>query len=103
MLKLGHYRSLLILAGVVVLLLSMESLAAACPTCKDTLEANDPARANLVRGYFYSILFMLSMPFLILTSLCGYFYYEVCKARRLNKAATTGRGVPSLTLESTGS
>lgn len=85
MFKLHHYRSLLVLAGVVVLLLAMESLAVACPTCKDTIEANDPARANLVRGYFYSILFMLSMPFLIFTSLCGYFYYEVCKARRLKQ------------------
>lgn len=76
-------------AGV-ALVLAMQSLAAACPTCKDTLEANDPERSNLVRGYFYSILFMLSMPFLILTSLCGYFYYEVCKARRLQgKTSTT--------------
>src|SRR6185436_10359396 len=37
------------------------AIASACPTCKDSL-AHDPASANLVRGYAYSILFMLSMP-----------------------------------------
>jgi hypothetical protein len=75
-----------------LLVLVCQSLAVACPTCKDTLAANDPARQNIVRGYFYSILFMLSMPFLILTGLSSYFYYEVRKARRL-KAATS---VPQL-------
>lgn len=55
-------------------------LALACPTCKDNL-ASDPAAANLVRGYFYSILFMMSMPFTILFCLCALFYWEVRKAR----------------------
>lgn len=44
---------------------------------------SDPDSANLVRGYFWSILFMMSMPFLIMGGLSTYFYYEVCKARRL--------------------
>lgn len=79
------YRPAIWLLVALLLLVATHSLAMACPTCKDTLEANDPQRANLVRGYFYSILFMLSMPFLIFTSLCGYFYYEVCKARRLKR------------------
>ena len=52
----------------------------ACPTCKDNL-AHDPAAAGLVRGYAYSILFMLSMPPLIFGSLCAYFYWEVRRAR----------------------
>lgn len=65
----------------------------ACPTCKDQL-AHDPAAANIVRGYFWSILFMLSMPFLILTGLGSYFYYEVCKARsRLAAEAFAAGGV----------
>lgn len=55
-------------------------VALACPTCKDNM-AHDPASANLVRGYAYSILFMLSMPPLIFGSLCAYFYWEVRKAR----------------------
>ena len=60
--------------------------ASACPTCKDSL-AHDPAAANLVRGYAYSILFMLSMPPLILGSLCAYFYWEIRKAARAKQTA----------------
>ena len=56
------------------------SVALACPTCKDQL-AHDPESANIARGYAYSIVFMLSMPPLILGSLCAYFYWEVRKAR----------------------
>jgi hypothetical protein len=56
------------------------ALAEACPTCKDSL-AHDPAAAGMVRGYAYSILFMLSMPPLIFGSLCAYFYWEVRRAR----------------------
>ncbi|HEY2411048.1 MAG TPA: hypothetical protein VGI40_02325 [Pirellulaceae bacterium] len=56
------------------------AVASACPTCKDNM-AHDPASANLVRGYAYSIIFMLSMPPLIFGSLCAYFYWEVRKAK----------------------
>jgi len=52
----------------------------ACPNCKEAL-ANDPAAAGLVRGYFYSILFMLSMPILIFSGLSSYFYWEICRGR----------------------
>lgn len=61
----------------------------ACPTCKDNM-AHDPASANLVRGYAYSIMFMLSMPPLIFSSLSLYFYWEVRKAR-LREAAKAAR------------
>ena len=69
-----------------LLVLALASIAAACPTCKESL-AHDPAAANLVRGYAYSILFMLSMPPLILGTLCAYFYWEVRKARAKQTAA----------------
>ena len=62
------------------LVLVLGDVALACPTCKDQL-AHDPASANIARGYAYSIVFMLSMPPLILGSLCAYFYWEVRKAR----------------------
>jgi len=65
----------------------------ACPTCKENLAA-DPESANIVRGYFYSILFMLSMPPLILSGLSLYFYYEVRKARAL--AAKSGLSAATL-------
>jgi hypothetical protein len=60
--------------------LLLTGVAAACPTCKDNL-AHDPAAQSLVRGYAYSILFMLSMPPLILGGLSAYFYWEVRKAK----------------------
>jgi len=71
--------------------LSLCAAAAACPTCKDNM-AHDPASQNLVRGYAYSIVFMLSMPPLIFGSLCAYFYWEVrkAKARAAKTAAEIG-------------
>jgi hypothetical protein len=55
-------------------------IAAACPTCKENL-AHDPASAGLARGIYYSILFMISMPFLIFGGLSAYFYWEIRRAR----------------------
>ncbi len=64
---------------VVVLLLA--AVAQACPNCKEALASSDPQQQNMVRGYFYSILFMMSMPFLILGSFSSYMYLEVRRAR----------------------
>lgn len=66
-------------------LVAMPALAMACPNCKDAL-AQDPDAANLARGLYYSILFMLSMPALILTGLGSLFYLEIRKARRIKAA-----------------
>jgi hypothetical protein len=71
----------------------LADVAAACPTCKDSL-THDPATANLARGYAYSILFMLSMPPLIFSGLAGYFYWEVRRARKA--AAASGAAVASV-------
>lgn len=62
------------------------ALAHGCPTCKDGL-AGDPATSDMVQGYFLSIVFMMSMPFLILGGVSAYFYYEVRRAR-LQRAQT---------------
>jgi hypothetical protein len=61
-----------------VLVLAVGQAALACPSCK--LAAGDES-SSLARGYFWSILFMLSMPPLILGSLGLYFYSMVRKAR----------------------
>ncbi len=79
-------RSVVCLPLLAVGLLVCVDVALGCPTCKDQL-ANDPAAMNIARGYFYSILFMLSMPALILVGLSSYFYYEVRKARRKGAVA----------------
>ena len=62
-------------------------LVDACPTCKEGLDENG---GNLVRGYYWSILFMMSMPFLILASLSTMFYLDVrrARARKAAEAAT---------------
>ena len=73
-----------------LLLLAVQSVALACPTCKDSLDQNDPARSNLVRGYFWSILFMMSMPFLILSGLSLLFYWEVRKAKAQQRLGFDG-------------
>jgi hypothetical protein len=79
-------RKLVVAAAAIALVAMLAGPLLACPTCKDQL-AHDPASANLARGFYYSILFMLSMPPLILGSLAAYFYWEVRKARARQTAA----------------
>lgn len=57
------------------------SVASACPTCKEAVSENG---GDLVQGYFLSIIFMMSMPFIILTALSSMFYLDVRRARRRN-------------------
>ena len=71
---------MIVLGLALAVVLFCSAVAEACPTCKDSM-AHDPASANLVRGYAYSILFMLSMPPLIFCGLSAYFYWEVRKAK----------------------
>ena len=74
-------RHALLLLLIAVAWLSGDSLAVACPNCGDAM-ASDPVQAGLVRGIFWSILFLLSMPFLIFAGISGYFYWLVRNARR---------------------
>lgn len=60
--------------------------ALACPNCKDSLAQNDPARLGLARGFFWSIILMLSTPFLVTAGLGTYFYVLVRNARAANVA-----------------
>jgi hypothetical protein len=61
-------------------LLACSTLSQACPTCRYAI-AERTAQAGIIQGYFWSILFMMSMPFLILGGLSAYFYYQVRRAR----------------------
>ena len=51
---------------MVALVLLIASVAAACPTCKEGLAQNDPQGQSIAAGYYYSILFMMSMPYIVL-------------------------------------
>jgi hypothetical protein len=44
------------------------------------------AGQKMLNGWFWSIVFMMSMPFAIVTSLGGYMYWIVRKARRAEAA-----------------
>ena len=81
-------RSLLQFSLALCVVLVVAQLAQACPTCKDGLAENDPQQASLVRGYFYSILFMMAMPFVILGTFGSFAYLSIRKA----KAAQTQMG-----------
>ena len=70
-----------LVAALVILAMVCQSVATACPTCKQGLISGDRDSANLVRGYFWSIVFMMSMPFLVLGSLVTYFYLLIRRAR----------------------
>ena len=92
----NRWRNIVVFGLVLIAATLSAAIATACPTCKDSL-AHDPASANLVRGYAYSILFMLSMPPLILGGLSAYFYWEIRKAKARQASQSVGnalRGVP---------
>jgi hypothetical protein len=78
--------SLAVIALVAIVLLQADS-ASACPSCKAAL-ANQEGKGDLVSGFMYSILFMLSMPFAIFGSMSGYFYMLVRRARRQQEAGS---------------
>lgn len=86
---------LLLIAGVTLL---VAGAAEACPTCKDGLAAADSQGANIARGYFYSILLMLAMPF----TLAGSFGLYVWREFR-RQAQTEQPGTPPLDGGGTGS
>lgn len=75
-------RSLLPAAAVVFV---AATAAQACPTCSQALAHSQGG--DLVAGYFWSIVFMMSMPFLIVAALALYFYLQVRKARAAQAAA----------------
>ena len=77
----------LIAVALMLIVGCFANTASACPTCKDAL-AGDPANSSMVQGYFWSIIFMMSMPFLVFSTVAAYFYYEVCRARKQQAAAT---------------
>jgi len=66
---------------VALVVLCLAQAASACPTCKAGLGAHDPTHGDLVGAYMWSILFMMAMPFTLLASFSGYFYWLVRKAR----------------------
>ncbi|MBT4886064.1 MAG: hypothetical protein HON07_02490, partial [Planctomycetaceae bacterium] len=63
-----------------------------CPTCKDGLAAADSEGANIARGYFYSILLMIAMPFTLAGSFGLYVWRETRRQRQANDGDGRGAG-----------
>ena len=72
----------IVAAIVLALVLLIASVAAACPTCKEGLAQNDPQGQSLAAGYYYSILFMMSMPYIVLGTFGSVAYYSIRRAGR---------------------
>ena len=92
-LRITTRRLLTILLLVAVVSLVVVEPVMACPTCKEAVAENGQSQAGLVRGYFWSILFMMSMPFLIFCGLAYYFGWQVRKAREQQLLAAAGEAV----------
>lgn len=67
------------LALAVAFALALPALAEACPTCKDQM-ASDANNGGLVTGFFWSILFMLSMPLLLAGGGVAYVVSQIYEA-----------------------
>ncbi|MDX1964917.1 MAG: hypothetical protein SFX18_17335 [Pirellulales bacterium] len=77
------YRGALRLLLTAFLALGLATAALACPNCKDGLQSQDPQENNYARGFGYSVMFMLSMPALILTG-WGVAIYRMVQAEKAN-------------------
>ncbi|MEQ8208645.1 MAG: hypothetical protein RH917_02340 [Lacipirellulaceae bacterium] len=75
MIRIRSIACLALAALVITCVMSVD--ASACPTCKDGISENDPAAQSMAAGYFYSILFMMTMPFLILGSFISFAYWSI--------------------------
>lgn len=67
---------------LLVAALSVAGTAHACPACKQALASTEHAgMGDPIRGFMWSILFMMSMPFLLLSGFGAYLWYIVRRAR----------------------
>ena len=81
-------------AFVLLLAILMADSVQACPTSKDSLSENNP---ELIQGYFWSIMFMMAMPFSILTGIGTYFYLLVRKnKKRISKESQANAPLESI-------
>src|SRR3989337_2332368 len=80
-----------IVAVAVVAVLA--TLAAACPTCKEGLDQSDPQHRSAAAGFYYSILFMMSMPYIILGSFGYLAFLSIRRAKGRQAGEGAGDGI----------
>jgi heme/copper-type cytochrome/quinol oxidase subunit 2 len=66
---------------VMVVVVTVASVAEACPSCERALAQNNPAQNRVAQGYFWSILFMMAMPFTIVGTFGTCAYFQIRRAR----------------------
>jgi hypothetical protein len=88
-----NLRRLGLVLGAILLALLFVTAADACPNCKEALAANDPEHNGLVKGFFYSILFMMGTPFAFLGCFSLYMYRQVLRDRAKRNAHDDARSV----------
>jgi uncharacterized membrane protein len=69
----------------------LATVASACPTCSEGLAGGDPHHQSIAAGFYYSILFMMSMPYILLGSL-GCLAYVSIRRAKLGQDAADGAG-----------
>jgi heme/copper-type cytochrome/quinol oxidase subunit 2 len=74
--------------ALVVLLAAADAVG--CPNCKDGVNTSDPQGLNIARGYFYSILLMLAMPFTLAGTFAAYVWREMRRQKRNTEAEASG-------------
>ena len=77
-------------SGIAIVVLLAAADALGCPNCKDGVNTSDPQGLNIARGYFYSILLMLAMPFTLAGSFGAYVWREMRRQKRLAESAEPG-------------
>lgn len=60
---------------------AIEAVAWACPSCQQAL-GSDPEQGDLASGIYYSILFMMSVPFAIVGTFATFAYRAVKREQR---------------------
>jgi hypothetical protein len=83
------------LAAVVAFVALVGGDALGCPNCKDAFDASDPDGLNVARGYFYSILLMLAMPFTLAGTFGAYVWREMRRQRAQGGGTAGDSTVPS--------
>ncbi len=85
-----RFTRLLTTAACLMLILGAASVASACPSCQAAL-GNDESQGDLARGIYYSILFMMSMPFAIVGTFGGLAYRAIKREQRRRDEETLTR------------
>jgi hypothetical protein len=87
-------------ALAIVLFAALSSVARACPTCGEALGHQDAAHNGVAKGFYYSILFMMGTPYLVLATFCGCMYWKVRRARAARalqgKSTTNTSAAPNI-------